>query len=92
MQTAVNIGLLNEPIENSFYTIIKENKIDALLNDYHYEDAINELVHISKSIMNFFNQVNINTEDENITRNRKNLVKEVRDLFNKVADFSKLEG
>ena len=92
MQTAVNIDLLNETIEKSFYKTIKENKIDTLLNDYHYEDAINELAHISTLTMNFFNQVNINTEDANITRNRKNLIKEVRDLFHTVADFSKLEG
>ncbi len=88
----VNESLLNESIEKSFYKTVKESKIDALMNECSYDDVMDELAHISKSTMNFFNQVNINTEDEALTRNRKNIIRDVCELFHKVADFSKLEG
>ncbi|MDZ7838787.1 MAG: hypothetical protein U5N58_13105 [Actinomycetota bacterium] len=51
---------------------------------------LTELEKFGEAVDEFFDQVLVMDEDENIRQNRISLVKEARDLYLFIADFSRL--
>ena len=51
-----------------------------------------ELSQLKNFIDNFFEYVKVNSSDKLLRKNRLHLLAMIRNTFNKVADFSKLEG
>ena len=56
------------------------------------EPTISSLNNIIEDIDNFFDQVMINDNDQQVKQNRLNLINLVLDSARKLADFSKIEG
>ena len=56
------------------------------------EPTISSLNKIIEDIDNFFDQVMINDNDQQVKQNRLNLINLVLDSARKLADFSKIEG
>jgi glycyl-tRNA synthetase beta chain len=64
--------------------------IKDLLISKSYELILEKLVEYGKTIDRFFDDVLVNVEDESIRLNRHNLLFQIRELFLKVADISKI--
>lgn len=71
-----------------------EKKIINFLNNEDYNSVLNALLFLQNYIDNFFDRVLVMHNDENIKENRLRLLKFIRGLFLKYADFSMivLEG
>ena len=55
-----------------------------------YKSLINELMNISEAIEKFFEDVLVMDKDEAVKNNRINLLGQIKEKFEKVADFSKI--
>ena len=56
-----------------------------------YVDAFRHLASLAEPVDNFFDKVMVNSDDQAIRLNRLALLKQLRILFNAIADISKLE-
>jgi glycyl-tRNA synthetase beta chain len=65
-------------------------RVDELVNDGKFKDALLLTVKISKPVTEFFNSVMVNAEQEDVRLNRFRLLHEVTGLTNRVVDLSKL--
>jgi glycyl-tRNA synthetase beta chain len=57
----------------------------------NYENLLNHLAHVKETTDNFFDNVVVNDENEDIKNNRLELLKMFCNIFNTFIDFSKLE-
>ncbi len=57
-----------------------------------YKAAIKSLANLQAPVDDFFENILVNDEDEQIRKNRLNLLAKLRELMHKLADFSKIEG
>ena len=64
--------------------------ITELLSGKKYEQILDELVLFGQYIDKFFDNVLVNTNDEELKKNRYNLLKKIRELFLTVADLNKI--
>jgi len=55
-----------------------------------YKNLFNELVSISDKIEKFFEDVLVMDKDEAVKNNRINLLGQIKEKFEKIADFSKI--
>ncbi len=55
-----------------------------------YTETLNELAQLKTSVDNFFEHVMVNVEDEQLRKNRMNLLTNLHNLFGQVADISRL--
>ena len=89
---SVNQGLLVEPTEKQLYQdylhVKRDVKEKALEGDYRL--ALLQMKSLKPPIDKYFDEVLVMDKDENIRRNRLSMLWEIRDLFFKVADFSKI--
>jgi len=69
--------------------ISSKGSADNEIATENYLDALNTIARIAEPIDNFFNEVMVMAEDENVKRNRLSMLREISSLFIKVADFSK---
>jgi len=85
-------GLLKEEGERQLYLSIQdmEDKFLGLKKEKDYFSMLEELKNFGRAVDNFFDQVLVMDQDEDIKNNRISLVKSARDLYLNVADFSKL--
>ncbi len=89
----VSIITLKDKYEKSIY---KKSRISARLvkkalkhNDY--KSAFNILSELELPIKDFFDNVEVNCENRNLRLNRLLILSKVRNLFNQLCDFSKIE-
>ncbi len=68
------------------------NEVDPLLEQERYIDAMKAFSKLRKPIDVFFDQVKVNTEVEELRKNRLSLLAYVTRTMNRVADFSQIEG
>ncbi|MCS7181255.1 MAG: glycine--tRNA ligase subunit beta, partial [bacterium] len=82
--------LLIEEAEKKLYKFYLENrlKMEKLYNEKKYKDFLEEMGRWKEPVDNFFNNVFVMVENENIRENRLSLLKLIDNIFNKFADFS----
>ena len=86
----VNEALLKENAEQSLFEQIAQaqQKNDPLISSHAYIDALQILASLKEPIDLFFNEVMVNSEDEQLKINRLALLKKLRSLFLPIADIS----
>jgi glycyl-tRNA synthetase beta chain len=80
-------GSEKELYEN--YLLLKK-KIPMFLKKKDYKNMLEELVIYGSNIDKFFDDVLVNIENKELRENRYNLLNEIKKLFLKVADISKI--
>jgi glycyl-tRNA synthetase beta chain len=65
-------------------------EVERSLSERNYIDAILKMKSLKEPIDKYFDEVLVMDKDEEIRRNRISMLWEIRDLFFKLADFSKI--
>ena len=80
--------------EAKLYDILEEvsQKTYDHISSGKFRESMAELSLLKNPIDNFFEYVKVNSSDKLIRKNRLQLLAKIRSTFNKVADFSKIEG
>jgi len=88
----VQEDLLEEEAEKFLYQEylkVKRGTL-SLLQEKDYAGALEQMAYLQKPVDDFFDQVMVMVDDEKLRNNRLNLLRDIRDLFQKYADFSKV--
>jgi glycyl-tRNA synthetase beta chain len=72
-------------------TALRE-EVDRLVGEQDYLAALQRIAALKPMVDMFFEEVLVIGPDEGLTQNRFALLKAVGDLFNRIADFTKLAG
>lgn len=82
-------SLFNASEENNLFESIKKiaTQVQPLLDKYDYNGAMIALVHLQQPINDFFANVMVNVEDQQIADNRKALLNMFTVEVRKIADF-----
>ena len=86
----INKNLLKEFSEKELYNGVNEIKkeLQLFLDTYNYIEYLKKMNTLNNYIEHFFQEVMINTDDEDIKLNRLSLLYEINKYYNKVANFS----
>jgi glycyl-tRNA synthetase beta chain len=89
---SVNEKLFENSYELNVYKAINEFSplIENYLNQRNYEEVFRILAELKNYIDEFFNNVFVMVDNEQIRNNRLALIKLVKNLYDKFADFSKI--
>lgn len=89
----VNTDLLKEEAEQNLYNqyVIVDKQLEELLFKKDYISAINKLNDIKPYLDNFFENVMVMCEDENIKLNRVSLINYITTRFNSFINLSSLQ-
>ncbi|GBD39932.1 Glycine--tRNA ligase beta subunit [bacterium HR37] len=84
--------LLVEPTEHLLYQAFLEAKksIDEKISEGRYKEALIQMKALKEPIDRYFDEVLVMDKDSRIRKNRLSMLWEIRDLFFKIADFSKI--
>jgi len=87
-------ALFEKDCERVLYAEIKgvERETAELEGANYYLEALERLAGLRSAVDRLFDEVMIMAEDERVRKNRLALLAQVRGLFIKIADFSKIEG
>jgi len=66
-------------------------RIDRALKDEDFKDAMAALAHVRQPIDSFFEGVIVNADDQNVRKNRLNLLSNIHRSMATIADFSLIE-
>ena len=90
--TKIDESLLKETHEIQLFKSIKKLNpiIIEALKKKNFIEALKALVYLKDPIDQFFENVMVNSKDEKIKNNRHNLLKQLHNSLNSVADISKL--
>ena len=90
----VKNNLLSEESEILLSEALKEyqEKVVPMINDHDYKSALTKLAGLGESVDNFFDNVMVMCDDDNIKNNRLALLSNLNLLFLQTADISKLQG
>ena len=93
LYSAFNNALAEEEAEKSLASIYSEieNKISPLLVDKNYQSALSELASLKTPIDNFFDNVMVMSDVEEVKINRLTLLNQIRNSFLAIADISVLQ-
>jgi glycyl-tRNA synthetase beta chain len=61
------------------------------VDNQQYDQAFKHLSSLATPVDNFFDNVMVNSEDDEIRLNRLALLKQLNDMFRAIANISKLE-
>lgn len=86
VETAVNESLFALDAEKNLYAAIK-----SLPENSSYEDLIKALISINPAVENFFEDVLVMDNDENVKNNRLSMLTILKHAYKKLADFSMLQ-
>ncbi|MDK9561666.1 glycine--tRNA ligase subunit beta [Gallibacterium anatis] len=88
----IDLSLCREPQEINLAERVLElqRELQPLFEKGDYQTALSRLADLRESVDSFFDNVMVNAEDEKLRQNRLALLKNLRDLFFKVADISLL--
>jgi len=84
--------LLIEPQEKILFQVFSsiESKALELIENKDYYQALLEIAKLKKPVDDFFDKVLVMTEVQELRENRLGLLKRISNLFNRIADFTKL--
>lgn len=68
-----------------------EFRVQQLIQEGQYLDALDIMVTLGPEIDNFFDEVLVMAEDEQLRKNRIALLQKISHLYRKIADFSQLQ-
>ncbi|MFP6688822.1 MAG: glycine--tRNA ligase subunit beta [Alphaproteobacteria bacterium] len=91
---APDTARFNEDQERALHAAIldvNQRSSDALEGE-SYEEAMALMSNLRRPVDEFFDHVTVNAEDAALRSNRLNLLSEIRDSLDRIADFSKIEG
>ena len=90
----VDEKLLTEPAEQKLAAKLREllKEVEPLLASQNYTKALTSMASLQKEVDNFFDQVMVNTENEQVRNNRQSLLQQLRHLFLQIADISLLQN
>ena len=85
--------MLREPEEINLFDKVKQKRLIAkkLISEKNYAITLRELASLREPIDEFFEKVLVMAEETDVRENRLALLKELRQLFCNVADFSLLK-
>ena len=88
----VDKDLLKEEAEINLYNEFKntKEKVDTLLRDKKYSEALDSFASLRQSIDYMFDSVMIMDKDESIKNNRLGLLKQIYDTMLSICDLSKI--
>ncbi len=88
----VDAGMFSEPAEKDLYYAFQRvhENVSAGLSAGRIDAAFSEIAALKPQVDEFFDTVLVMTEDESIRKNRLGLLKQISDLFGRLADFSKI--
>lgn len=92
-EDAVFQELLVEPTEKSLYQAygeVKQGIEKAILEERDYTKALLQMKSLKEPIDRYFDEVLVMTKDEGVRLNRLSMLWKIRNLFFKIADFSKI--
>lgn len=91
-ELGVKEELFHEVAEKELWQIFSRltEEVNILLEKKDYEETLKKIVFLRTPIDQFFDQVLVMTEDENLRNNRLGLLKNIVNLYLKIADFSSL--
>ena len=69
-----------------------EEEAGVALREERFADAMAALSSLRAPVDDFFDKVTVNTDDEDLRRNRLRLLSGIRHALDRVADFSRIEG
>ena len=89
----VHASVLKEAAEIKLAThlVVLRDKLEPLFAEGRYQEALSELAALREPVDDFFEQVMVMAEDEQVRINRLTLLSKLRDLFLQVADISVLQ-
>ncbi|KGQ37215.1 glycine--tRNA ligase subunit beta [Gallibacterium genomosp. 1] len=89
----IDLSLCCEPQEINLAERVLElqRELQPLFEKGDYQTVLNRLADLRESVDSFFDNVMVNAEDEKLRQNRLALLKNLRDLFFKIADISLLQ-
>ncbi len=92
--SSVDDTLFENPSETTlFQELIKiEQTVDKELQQGAFDRALHHMATLRGPVDKFFDDVLVMAEDEAIRKNRLALLKRIADLFEKIADFSKISA
>lgn len=92
--SSVNEALLSEEAERELAAAVrrKRGEVAPLLAGGDYTAALSGLASLRPAVDAFFDRVMVMTDDAALRANRLALLKDLSDLFLRVADISKLQG
>lgn len=89
----IDINTLQNEYEIALYILVKSKmeEADRLISLRKYEELFILFLELKRYIDNFFNNVFVMVEDTQTRNNRLSLIKLTKSLFDKFADFSKIQ-
>ncbi|UNC92992.1 glycine--tRNA ligase subunit beta [Candidatus Contubernalis alkaliaceticus] len=89
---SVKSNLLEALAEKELYKTFQKisEEVAEKLSAQDYEGVLAQFSKMQEPVNNFFDQVMVMVEDEKVKNNRLNLLREIRDMFHKFADFGKI--
>ncbi|MEO1244941.1 MAG: glycine--tRNA ligase subunit beta [Pseudomonadota bacterium] len=93
-QLSVDPSLLAEPAEQALYDALSvvDRTIQPLVEQNEYTDALRSLASLKGPVDRFFDDVMVMAEDADTRANRLALLSELRQLFLRIADLSRLSA
>jgi glycyl-tRNA synthetase beta chain len=93
-ETKVNEGLLQDGAERKLYeAFIKvQDETKSFLQTKEYGKALDVILRMKEPVDVFFDEVMVMTEDEDLQKNRLNLLTAISKLFLRIGDFSKMQS
>jgi glycyl-tRNA synthetase beta chain len=90
----VDPALLRAPAEQALHAALvqRRSQLAAMLGRRHYQQAFAELALLRPEVDAFFDAVMVNDPDPRLRDNRLALLGELRALFTRIADLSRLPG
>ncbi|TVR82736.1 MAG: glycine--tRNA ligase subunit beta [Rhodospirillales bacterium] len=87
-------SLLSQREEVALHAALEgvRHRLDALLGDERFAEAMSVLSELRPSVDAFFDHVTVNCEDAALRSNRLRLLSQIRAAPRRVADFSLIEG
>jgi len=93
LPSKIDTKLFQENAEKDLYqTLAKlDDKVQSLIYDAKYQDALSELSTLRASVDQFFDDVMVMADDDALKNNRIALLNKLHGLFLQIADISKLQ-
>ena len=90
----VNTQLFEKDAERSLYAAVRKAAASVVVAKRmgKYQEALEEIAGLRKSVDAFFEEVMVMAEDEAVRKNRLALLAEILREFTTIADFSELGG
>lgn len=91
---SVSSSQLKEPQEKALHEFIEQHQkpIEEAIKQQEFTEAMQLLSGLRKPVDDFFDKVKVNADEDDIRKNRLCLLAAMRELFDAIANFDKVEG